>query len=345
MTEDKGILIRNIYIMLSYAFQELKHNNYEYIKNQNFDNILDLLAEILYKGISKQLKQGLHKEYLFCNESLASIRGKIDLKETFRNQINRKRYIGCEFDELSENNIFNRILKTTAFILINNKALHKTRKQQIRKIMPYFSNVDIIQPETIRWQSLIYRKDNTNYEMLMNICYFIIDSLLLTTETGNYKVETFTDKYMPKLFEHFVLEYYKRHTPMFKAHADQIPWNISEFDKSVTRFLPNMKSDITLHCPNKTIIIDTKYYSKALIRNMNKNEIRSAHLYQIYSYVKNLDVKHNGDVSGILLYAKTDEDISPNLNAIFDKNKISVHTLDLNCEFCEIAEQLDNLIK
>ena len=29
MTNDKGILIRNIYYMLSYAFLELKRNNYE----------------------------------------------------------------------------------------------------------------------------------------------------------------------------------------------------------------------------------------------------------------------------------------------------------------------------
>ena len=29
MTIDKGIFIRNIYYMLTYAFQELKQNNYE----------------------------------------------------------------------------------------------------------------------------------------------------------------------------------------------------------------------------------------------------------------------------------------------------------------------------
>lgn len=29
MTDDKGILIKNIYYMLTYAFQELRHNSYE----------------------------------------------------------------------------------------------------------------------------------------------------------------------------------------------------------------------------------------------------------------------------------------------------------------------------
>jgi 5-methylcytosine-specific restriction enzyme subunit McrC len=55
MTDDKGILIQNIYYMLAYAFQELKQNNYEDIAGEDFDNIHDLFAEILAKGISYQL--------------------------------------------------------------------------------------------------------------------------------------------------------------------------------------------------------------------------------------------------------------------------------------------------
>ena len=57
MTIDKGIFIRNIYYMLTYAFQELKQNNYEEIAGEEFDEIHDLFAEILLRGISFQLKQ------------------------------------------------------------------------------------------------------------------------------------------------------------------------------------------------------------------------------------------------------------------------------------------------
>ena len=49
MTIDKNIPIKNIYYMLTYAFKELKHNNYEHIVGENFDNIYDLFAEsIIY---------------------------------------------------------------------------------------------------------------------------------------------------------------------------------------------------------------------------------------------------------------------------------------------------------
>ena len=64
MTEDKGILIRNIYYMLAYAFQELRKNNYAEVDKEDFDDIYDLFAELLARGISYQLKQGLYKEYI-----------------------------------------------------------------------------------------------------------------------------------------------------------------------------------------------------------------------------------------------------------------------------------------
>ena len=66
-------------------------------------------------------------------------------------------------------------------------------------------------------------------------------------------------------------------------------------------------------------------------------------VYQIFSYVKNHDVHESGDVSGMLLYAKTDEDVTPNATLSISGNLISVKTLDLNCEFDEIKLQLDEI--
>ena len=68
MTKDKGIFIRNIYYMLAYAFQVLRQKNYDDVAAEDFDNIQDLFAAILAKGVSQQIKQGLHREYITKNE-------------------------------------------------------------------------------------------------------------------------------------------------------------------------------------------------------------------------------------------------------------------------------------
>ena len=49
-------------------------------------------------------------------------------------------------------------------------------------------------------------------------------------------------------------------------------------------------------------------------------------------------------VSGMLLYAKTDEELQPDNSYQMSGNKISVRTLDLNQEFPEIAKQLDDIV-
>ena len=69
----------------------------------------------------------------------------------------------------------------------------------------------------------------------------------------------------------------------------------------------------------------------------------SNNLYQIFTYVKNKDVDKSGKVSGMLLYAKTDEDLVPNGEYMMSGNKIIVRTLDLNKEFKFISEDLNSI--
>ena len=61
MTKDKSIFIKNIYYMLSYAFQILKQSNYDEVASEQFDKVQDLFAAILSKGVAQQLKQGLYR--------------------------------------------------------------------------------------------------------------------------------------------------------------------------------------------------------------------------------------------------------------------------------------------
>lgn len=180
--------------------------------------------------------------------------------------------------------------------------------------------------------------------MLMNVCYFVLKGSLLTTETGKYKIATFLEEHMDRLFEHFVLEYYRKHHKELSANPDKISWNINFDEPTDIELLPDMRSDIVLHKNGRTLIIDTKYYSSTLQKHFDKFTIHSHNLYQIFTYVKNLDIENSGNVRGLLLYAKTDEEKSPCLSASFGKNRIFVRVLDLSKSFNLIKEQLDSFV-
>ena len=107
--------------------------------------------------------------------------------------------------------------------------------------------------------------------------------------------------------------------------------------------LPIMQSDIMLRNGEKTLIIDAKYYASTTQNYYNANTLHSANLYQIYTYVKNYDVEKTGKVSGLLLYAKTDELILPDKTYQMSGNTIGIKNLDLDCEFEKIKDQLDKI--
>lgn len=344
MTEDKGILIRNVYYMLTYAFQELKQNHFEDIAKEDFERIQDLFAEILYRGVSAQLKQGLYKEYISKQEPLAILRGKLNINGTIKERLNRRQTISCEFDELSEDNVYNRILLTTIMVLIKERSVSSKRKSALKSLVPFFCNVQTIECDSIRWSTLTFQRSNRSYRMLMNICNFILEGMLLTTESGTYRMATFSDEHMNRLFERFVLEYFRVHHKGIKANAEKIDWDIdSEKEIICTDFLPSMQTDIVLRRNERALIIDTKYYGKILRSVHDRESISSGNLYQIYSYVKNMDIDNTGNVMGMLLYAKTEEAISKPIDAHFGKNRIIVNTLNLNQEFGKITKQLDNI--
>lgn len=346
MTEDKGILIKNIYYMLTYAFQSLRQKHYEEIQGEEFDRVQDLFAEILARGIAHLLKGGLYREYVGQNEDLPVMRGKLDIPGSIRLRLAQKQQLACEYDELSENNLLNQVLKTTALLLIREKTVDAKRRKALKNALLFFENVDELDPTAIPWGSIRYQRSSREYRMLINVCYFVVKGLLQTTEKGERRMASFSDEQMAALYEKFILGYYRHHHPDLHPASSTVKWDLApETPEADVRFLPMMKTDITLKKGEKTLIIDAKYYARTMQTHFEKQSFHSGNLYQIFTYVKNEDQTGTGNVSGVLLYAKTGEAIIPGSRYLIGGNWIAVRTLDLNVDFKLIEKQLDGLVR
>ena len=179
--------------------------------------------------------------------------------------------------------------------------------------------------------------------MIISICQLIIKGLLQTTTDGYVCLMDYADDMtMAKLYEKFILGYFRREHPEIKAYSPQIAWQVSDGYRTQ---LPIMQSDIVLENKKtgKILIIDAKYYTHNMqVKSpFHTQSLHSANLYQIFTYVKNWNAAPGEEVSGMLLYAKTDDKMQPDNDYQVSGNQISVKTLDLNCAFAVIAEQLD----
>lgn len=337
------IPIQNVYYMLSYAFQVLNEQGYKNIATEKFNNTAELMAAILAKGIAVQIKRGLGKEYVSQTEPLSVLRGKIDIAESIKTQTVLKKQMICSYDEFTINGTMNRIIKSTVELLLRSD-ISKTRKKELRKLMVYFADVEPINLYTIDW-NIQYNRNNQTYRLLISICYLVVKGLIQTNSDGNIRLMEFIDEQrMCRLYEKFLLEYYRKEYPEITANASQISWQL---DDDIGAMLPVMQTDIMLTYREKVLIIDAKYYTHTTQSRFDKHTLHSNNLYQIFTYVKNKEIEmatQPHEVSGMLLYAKTDETIYPNNKYQMSGNKISVKTLDLNLDFDGIAAQLNGIV-
>ena len=336
------IRIQNIYYMLAYAFQVLNEQGYKSIATEEFENTAELCAAILAKGIGTQVKRGLGREYIPKTEALSSLRGKIDISESIKTNTVLKRQMICSYDEFSVNSYMNRIIKSTVRVLLA-ADISRARKKELKKLMLFFEDVEPINLYTVDW-NLHYNRNNQTYRMLISVCYLVFKGLLQTESDGNTKLMDFLDEQrMHRLYEKFILEYFRREHPELAANASRIPWQL---DGGEGDMLPVMQTDIMLSKNEKILIIDAKYYAHTTQQRFDKSTLHSGNLYQIFTYVKNKEAELAGrphEVAGMLLYAGTDEEVYPEQRYRMSGNWIEVRTLNLDGEFSEIRRQLDGI--
>lgn len=338
------IPIQNIYYMLSYAFQTLQAENYKDLATENFHNTSELCAAILDKGIGIQLKHGLRRDYVSKSESLSTLQGKLNISASIKTQTMLKKQMICTYDEFSTNIQFNQIIKSTVLLLLK-ANITNSRKKSLRKLLLFFSDVNEIDLHFVNWNQQ-YNRSNQNYQMLIGMCYLVYKGLLTTQNNGTTKLMDFFDgQRMCRLYEKFLLEYYRKEHPELTANASQIAWQL---DDTENQMLPRMQTDIMLSKNNNILIIDAKYYSHMTQQQYGIHTLHSNNLYQIFTYVKNKEFElrnYEHTVSGMLLYAQTDEDIIPNNTYHMSGNQISVLALDLNQDFSKISRTLDDIAK
>ncbi len=340
---DRSIVIRNVYVMLAYAFRAMHNTGTQQVAGEKFDHLHDLLAEILARGVGVQVKRGLHHDYLAQREDLATVRGRIDVTRTVSARTMTRGQLACDFDEYEIDTPHNQALKSVIVLLIRHGEVSAQQKAALRRVLPYLDAVTLIPPRSIKWNALTYHRTNASYRLLLGVCELIVRGLLATENEGATRLSSWiSDDAMSALYERFLREYYGFHHPELSPGAPTIAWDLNQ-PSPFSGQLPEMHTDVTLRGGGRTLIIDAKYYGQTMqIGQWGKATIHSGNLYQILTYVKNEDRARDGSVSGLLLYARTDAEAQPELDVVIQGNRIGARTLDLNQPWEKIAAQLED---
>lgn len=341
-----SIVIANVYVMMAYAFRAIRSRHNDQLGTERFDHIHDLFAEILIRGLGAQVKRGLHRDYLRRNDELTTIRGRIDVTGTIaRRSISRGRLV-CEYDEYEADTPHNQALKSVVVLLIRQGQVAHSRKDALRRLLPYLDEVTLVAPKSINWSALTYHRANASYRMLLGACELVVRGLLPSGDAGSTKLAAWVaEEAMSALYERFLREYYRAHHPDLSPGAPTVAWDHDPEVALGADQLPTMRTDLDLSHGGRRLIIDAKYYQNSMQTGMwGKSTVHSHNLYQIIAYTKNADTARDGSVSGLLLYARTNAADQPDLDVVIQGNRIGARTLDLSQPWASLSGQLDDIV-
>jgi 5-methylcytosine-specific restriction enzyme subunit McrC len=340
------IPIRNVYYLLCYAWNRLKEGAVVDVSQAGTNELADLFARVLLGGIRHLRRRGLEQGYEPMVAELAGVRGRIDIVATSRRFLDKHGRALCEFDELTFNTLPNQILKATLAVLIDVETLDGELRKDARRAIQEFRAVQDQPLRRDAFRRVHLHTNNRHYRFLLSVCELVMRACLPDEEGGHHKFRDFVrdDQLMPKVFEDFVFNFFRIERSDFDTGRDLIAWQATSENDPQLRFLPGMRTDISLRRPGRTVIIDTKYYRETFQQHYDRQSIHSSHLFQLFAYLKNLEPRGGADATaeGILLYPVVKDSVD--LRYEMHGHHLRVRTVNLMQDWHQIYTELRSLV-
>ncbi len=342
------IPVHNLYYMLCYAWDQLEEGNRISVGQDNFDNTTNLFAKLLISSLKHLQRTGFWKAYRTEQQEISAIRGKLLISPSLKKNVFLQGRAICEVDEFGINIMANQIIKATLRNLLKADDLDARYEDDLHIFLETLASVDDIKIHGRQFSQITISRHNRFYSFLMSLCEMIHDSWLPDPHAkGKFQMrELFQDETrMRRIFQDFIKNFYAQEQTQFpKVTGEHLYWDAVALTDGGLDYLPRMETDVSLIGPNRTMIIDTKYYAQALTEGRHgKKTVQSEHLYQLTSYLTHKALKVDHRPEGMLLYPANGKSLR--LQYEIGGFKVSICTVDLSKPWSDIHSELINLLK
>jgi len=315
--ENKEGVIENINFLL-YMFNflrldlwNIKQHQIGLLRKTNWD-MFEFYIYFFSKNLNDLLKKGVMRSYEILNANENTLKGRLLIKKQIQhNSIQKWRYF-CEYEELTENNLINQILKYCTVVLLKQTSI-ETNKKLLKEILSYFFNVEfrIIRLEDFR--KINFDRTNSIFKPYIDFCEMVVRHCNLGLSPEDISSFYFLFN-MNKLFEAFLSEFIASHKNQIKIRGKYAITSVNgQFNKySIGKLFNkfNLNPDLILSYQasdfyagdNKNeefLMIDFKY--KILDTKKRSLGVSKADIYQMFTYSQSQDFKYK-DI--VLFYPK-----------------------------------------
>jgi 5-methylcytosine-specific restriction enzyme subunit McrC len=341
-----AIPVRNVYYLLCYAWNWLEARNLVNIDALPGDRAENLLGKVLQDGVAHLIRRGLDRGYSAFDDEGRRLRGKLLVSETVRRSLLRYGRVACRMDELSYDVPHNRVIKAAMRALLALPGLDSSIRAALRNHCGRLHDVTDVELTPAAFRRVQLHRNVARYAFLVNVSRLVARSFMPDEKTGRRRFHPFTasEQEMGNLFEAFVRNFMRREQDVFPhVSAPKVAWDLDVETSSDAAWLPEMRTDVMLTNDSQRVAIETKYYATPFQSHHGSKKLISSHLYQLLTYVSQLNASDGPEPIGVLLYASAGE--NQQLEYRLSGHRILVRSLDLNRDWKDIHTDLLRLVR
>lgn len=347
-----GIAIRNIWLLMLYAselFKDIPYHHNQSEKEQEANDLPDVIAEILVYFVKERLLRGLTRSSLPQQADLSRVRGRIDMLRTQGHHLLDRGQIACRFHEPTLNTPRNRLIKAAlekGGYLASNRIASTCREYAALMFrMGVTGNLPDRNTLSTDVDTINTREDRR----ALAAAHLLLEMAIPVSRAGkeHLLIPEVNERWLRSLFERAMRGFYRvTAAPIWDVAKGNVyqEWPLENCSDGVFDTIPRMELDIVLTRKNQQhkIIIDTKFTSLLKPGQYGKERLSSGYLYQMYAYLRAQEESGDRHATGILLHPAMES--APKFSCSIQGHTVIFATLNLNDSAAGIRQSLLDLV-
>lgn len=197
----------NLFYMLSFLRDEegFLYDPEKPIDIEEGGNFFDILGWMFLNELKEIFEKGFYKSYVRKEENIAFMKGKLVIRGQFQNDIRKKSKFFCSYEDLTYDNLENRIILKAATLLIPLiKFNEHTRRELFKYSLMLREEVSLagIMPDDC--DKVQFSRLNENYETIIQLSRAILQNYFIRSTHRGESVGFNFIVNMNKVFEDFI---------------------------------------------------------------------------------------------------------------------------------------------
>lgn len=268
---------------LSYC-RKIKFPNYQASLGSAKSDFFEVLIYLFSKYTRELLNSSIYQQYEEVNRDLSFIKGRLNTSEYINENLSKGKWhkLNCTYDAFVVDNDFNRIIKFVTTLLFNVTS-SQDNKKNLREILFILDEVSDERATAEQCARISFNPMFGQFETVRDYCELFLTNCISFDYKNDLKLFAFLLP-MEYVFEDFIFGFIDKELQEISAKAQR---SDTYLDESKTF---NLKPDLWLKTPNKSLIADTKYKIVYSNESDPKKGISQNDLYQMLAYAVRFEV-------------------------------------------------------